>query len=102
MICSPDKEAEGQSKQDRVQPSLQSHPGPVPGLLPILSLRSQEGAGVEPPYSSMALQLQTSALSPSLPLRFFSVSNSSWPLMVSRGREALHTSLPAPLPPIPC
>lgn len=76
-----------------MQPSLQKHPGPGPGPLPTLSLGSQERAGPGPPCT--APQLQTSALSPPLPLRLFSVSTSSWPLMVSRGREALHTSLPA-------
>lgn len=38
------------------------------------------------------MQLRTSALPPSLPFHFSSVSSSSWPLMVSRVKEALQTS----------
>lgn len=47
------------------------------------------------------LQLQTAAHPPSRPLHFFSVSSSSRPLMVSRDREALQTSFPAPSAPRP-
>lgn len=101
MICSPDKAAEGWSKPDGAQPSPQNHAGlPLHLAAPHPQPGTQEGAGGGA-SCRVVLQLQTSALPPSLPLHLFSVSSSSWPLMVSRVREALQTSFPAPSAPHP-